>query len=248
MARYAPVLALFAVSCSRPPATPRSQAETVPDSEKVNAAAEQIEVTDTTPPADEKERAPGSRLSQEELMRLVKEVESKALGLDKLPAPQRFNMTAGRLGERELLRVQWYESPYPGYHRVLHLCSDGFVDTWREVPNWAKQACSGGWLSGEQIADIRARIKALDLKPTPPASPLPAALSGSPIHLVFTSRTRDGVIRHDFLGSVPPNVQAIIDFISGEIEAQWRSTPKAKRLERARAMMERRMKPVPPTR
>lgn len=223
MVRYALLLALLAVSCSRPPVTPRSQTETVPDSKKANATAEQIEVTDTIPPADEKERAPRSRLSQEELKRLAEEAERTAFGLHKFPAPQWFNMTAGRLGERELLRVQWYESPYPGYHRLVELCSDGSGVTCREVPNWARQASSHGRLSKDQLADVQTRIKALDLKPTLPATPLPATTSGGPIHLVFTFRTDDGVIRHDFLGSVPPDVQAIIDFVSGEIKAQSRA-------------------------
>jgi hypothetical protein len=161
------------------------------------------------------------------------------LGIRDLPAPQWFNKTAGELAAKTLLRVQWYTAPYPRYYQVLVLYSDGSGGTWREVPRRGTQVSSHGRLSNGQQAKVRARLKTIRLGPTSPATP-----EDGQLHLVFTFRTDAGVIRHDFLGSVPREAQTIIDLVRDEIKAQSR----AKIQERLKEILERRERDSKPTR
>ena len=158
-------------------------------------------------------------MSRDEKKKLVQEAKEAfkkvAEHLESIPPPRWFNIAGGHLDDEQIFKAQWYDAPYPGHYRVLQLNSDGSAGTCREVPNWASQNSKFGKLSAQQLADIRRRIAALELKPTPPATPEPGQR-----HMAIAFRKKAEVIRHDFIGPASADVQAIIDRVSREIHAQ----------------------------
>ena len=134
------------------------------------------------------------------------------------PELKEFNRYASRsttdASEKNLLfQVLWYEVPYPKYFYVLSASKNGQIYTFRYVPNWAIQNSSRIEPNSDRSAKIVDLLKNLHLQ----EQCVNVKPKNKEMHTAFIYLQDDKYKRVDFLGELPFDVQAIIDFAKTEL-------------------------------
>ena len=127
---------------------------------------------------------------------------------------ERFYQAADHHSDTLLLRTLQFTAPYPGFYQALSLDSNGRAFTARIVPDWAIQASKTANLESDRQEQIRQMLVHLTIASCPsPPEPQPGELRTA---LVFyNGKTFE---RHDFNGSLPGQVQDILDIVRTELE------------------------------
>jgi hypothetical protein len=126
-----------------------------------------------------------------------------------------FNDAANARQEDLLLKALWYIAPYDRVYHVVVLTQDGMAYTAREVPH-AHQASKWGRLSAEQLEEVRRMLANPNLKPGSD----PLKFHKGKAHTAFVFFNGDAYARYDYVGSLPSEVQGVLDFVRSEIERQ----------------------------
>jgi hypothetical protein len=108
-----------------------------------------------------------------------------------------------------LLRVLQFDAPYSGYFQELRLYRDGRALTFRNVPNWAKQASQGATLKESALATVRRSLAAADLSGYS-ASSMPQPTGKHTVLILFDGHAYQ---RRNFNGPLPASIQAPIDVV-----------------------------------
>jgi hypothetical protein len=130
------------------------------------------------------------------------------------PGQTLFEVPATPLGEDELLRVESYVAPYPGFHEVVSLRADGLAARWREVPDWAHQDSWAATLTAEELSEMQRSLDALMSGPLPAGPPA----AGQRVTRVRW-RLRGAETSAEYLGDLPANLTAIVDSLQAKIQA-----------------------------
>jgi hypothetical protein len=121
-------------------------------------------------------------------------------------------LPATPLGDDELLRVESYVAPYPGFHDVVSLRVDGLAARWREVPDWAHQDSWAATLTAEELAQVQQSLDALA-----PGS-LPAGPLAEGQRVTRARWRRQGVeTSAGYLGDLPGDLAAVVDSLRMKI-------------------------------
>jgi len=130
--------------------------------------------------------------------------------------PQAIELRVPSLREHDLFRVEWRESPYPGYYHLLNVLESGDAHLVRVVPDWARQGAGAVKLSPESLSEIRRQLAALgDYSDLAVAASNPAATD-----IVVAYNGRLGSARYRFCGSLPSDVERIVRTVAAAMEEQ----------------------------
>jgi hypothetical protein len=114
-----------------------------------------------------------------------------------------------------LLRMLQFDAPYSGFFQELRIFRNGTALTFRNVPNWAKQASHFASLNQSDLATVRRGIAAADLSGyTPSLKPQPTGQ-----HTVLIYFDGQAYQRRNFNGPLPSTIQSAIDVVQDAIKA-----------------------------
>ena len=127
---------------------------------------------------------------------------------------ERFYQAADHHSDTLLLRTLQFTAPYPGFYQALSLDSNGRAFTARIVPDWAIQASKTANLESDRQEQIRQMLVHLTIA-TGPSLPEPQPGELRTALVFYNGKTYE---RHDFNGSLPVQVQEILDIVRMELE------------------------------
>ena len=133
------------------------------------------------------------------------------------PEHGEFHSDASVRDEGLLLKVIWYDAPYPDSYERLELREDGRASTHRYVPDAVSRSWRTAQLSQASLRAIKARIAALDAA-SQRRYPLKEE-SGARYTAVVWYKDRT-YHRNDFVGALPEGISNLVAAIEGEIASE----------------------------
>jgi len=125
-----------------------------------------------------------------------------------------FEVPATPFLDDELLRVESYVAPYPGFHEVVSLRADGLAARWREVPDWAHQDSWAATLTAEELSEVQRSLDALM------SGPLPAGPPAAGQRVTRVRWRRQGAEANaQYVGDPPADLTAVVDSLRAKIQA-----------------------------
>ena len=126
-----------------------------------------------------------------------------------------FYIDANNRPKTLLLKLLQFTAPYPGYYQHTAVNTNGHAFSSRIVPNWADQGSRHAELNDSLLSQIKQLVTELKVPSTPAVL---EPLRGHP-HSIFIFHDGQNVVRLNYNGPNPPQVDAIMAILQREFMA-----------------------------